>query len=118
MLRADSLDEADFLLTATRGTAFITDVAFLDGTWRDALQMAGEMHPVLAPLIVADPVDLPFLANTSTFGCSCILLRPLDFSQVIGRIRVANQIACDRADWLAEAGGTPHRPDRPVMHLD
>jgi len=49
MHRAETLDEADFLLTVTGATAFVSDVTFPDGTWRDALAMVAEVHP-LTPL--------------------------------------------------------------------
>src|SRR5581483_11862897 len=38
--QAESLEEADFLLTVTGATVFLTDVALPDGDWRDALRMA------------------------------------------------------------------------------
>src|SRR5579872_1318719 len=53
MRAARSLEEADFLLTVTGGTAFLADVTFFDGCWRDALDMAGQMHPLVGSLIVA-----------------------------------------------------------------
>ena len=45
MHRAENVDEADFLLTATGGTAFLSDVTFPDGTWRDAIDMLAAVVP-------------------------------------------------------------------------
>lgn len=102
MFRAESLDEADFLLTVTSATAFLSDTTFLDGTWRDALEMATELHPLAASLIVADPVDWQFLSDAYTRGACGVLWKPVDFIEAIERVRAADQAARDRAVWLAE----------------
>ena len=102
MLRAESLDEADFLLTVTGATAFLSDTTFLDGTWRDALDMAAEFHPLAASLIVADPVDWQFLSDAYTRGACGVLWKPVDFIQALERIRAADQAARDRATWIEE----------------
>jgi DNA-binding NtrC family response regulator len=103
MLRADSLDEADFLLTVTGGTAFLSDVTFPEGTWRDALHMAAEMHPRVPSLIVADPVDWPFLSDAFERGACGVLWKPFDSTQALEMILVLHQAARDRAVWLAES---------------
>src|ERR1039458_1115216 len=54
MHRADTLDEADFLLTVTSSTVLLSDTRFLDGSWREALRMVSEVHPHVAALVVAD----------------------------------------------------------------
>ncbi len=101
MLHADSLDEADFLLTVTGAGTFLCDVTFADGTWRDALDMAAQTHRRTASLIVAEPVDKPFLSDAFTRGACAVLWKPFDFIQAIDRIRTLDQAAQDRAAWLA-----------------
>lgn len=102
LYRAETLEEAGFYLTVTGATVFVTDVTFLDGTWRDALGMAAETHPLVAALVAADGVDGPVVADAQARGACGILWKPIDFIQAIGFIRTANQAACDRAEWLAE----------------
>ncbi len=100
--RAETLEEADFCLTATGATVLLTDVTFLDGTWRDALCMAADKHPLAAALVVADAVDGSVLADAYTRGACGVLWKPIDFITTIDWIRSVNQAARDRADWLAE----------------
>ena len=97
MLRAETLDEADFLLTATAATVLMSDVQFLDGSWRDALRMAVEVHPCVATLIAADPVDSPFLFDACSRGACGTLWKPADFGAAVGLIRTADQASRDRA---------------------
>lgn len=105
MHAARSLDEADFLLTVTGGTAFLTDTMFFDGCWRDALEMAVQMHPLAASLVVADPVDRPFLAGVYERGALAVLWKPFDFTREIRMIHTADQAARERALWLEEMHG-------------
>jgi DNA-binding NtrC family response regulator len=107
--RAETLEEADFCLTATGATVLLTDVTFLDGTWRDALRMAAGTHPLVAALVVADAVDEAALADAYTRGACAVLWKPIDFIAAIEWIRTVNQAACDRAEWLAE---------RPYAHAE
>ncbi len=100
--RADSVEEADFLLTVTGAAVLLADVTFLDGNWRDALDMAVELHPRVTTLIVADPVDSSFLRDACDRGALGILWRPFDFTRAFEMIRTARQAAEDRAIWLAE----------------
>src|SRR5450759_5965458 len=51
--RADTVEMADFLLLATRGTVLVLDTTFLDGSWEDALAMIAPVHPLVGPLICA-----------------------------------------------------------------
>jgi DNA-binding NtrC family response regulator len=119
MMRADSLDEADFMLTVTGAGTFLCDVTFADGTWRDALYMAAQTHHHTASLIVADPVDEPFLADAFTRGACAVLWKPFDFMQTIDRIRTLDQAAQDRVAWLAGisswGGFQPANPKRPCL---
>ena len=96
MLQAESLDEADFILTVTGAGVFLTDVTFPDGNWRDALRMAAEMHPHAASLIAAEPVDAPYLTGAGELGACGVLWKPFDFAEAIRLIRTADQASQDR----------------------
>jgi DNA-binding NtrC family response regulator len=104
--RADTLDAADFLLLVTSATAFLTDVAFLDGSWKDALLMAAGTHPQTPAFIVADEVDAPCLKEAYERGACGVLWKPLDIPGVIEAIRTAHQAAQDRK----AVHGKPVRP--------
>jgi DNA-binding NtrC family response regulator len=103
MHRAETLEEADFLLTVTGGTAFLSDVTFPDGTWREALAMVAEVHPLIPALIVADPVDRQFLTDANARGACGVLWKPIDFNESIRIIRTADEAARDRAFFRGEA---------------
>jgi DNA-binding NarL/FixJ family response regulator len=100
--RAETLREADFYLTVTGAAVLVTDVTFLDGTWRDALRMIAETHPVAPPLVTADEVDWPFLADVYELGAGGILWKPVDFTIAIELIQTVDQAARDRAEWYKE----------------
>ena len=68
MHHAESLEEADFLLTATGSTVLLADVAFADGTWKNALDLLRERHPIVAMLVIAELIDKPFLEELFTLG--------------------------------------------------
>ena len=68
----------------------------------DALDMAGQMHPLVGSLIVADPVDSPFLTRIYERGALGVLWRPFDFTREVRMIRTADQAARERACWLKE----------------
>ena len=102
LYRAETLEEADFYLTVTGATVFLTDVTFLDGTWRDALRMTAETHPPVAALVAAEEVDCPGIADAYKCGACGILWKPVDFIRAIDLIRTVDQAARDRAQWLGE----------------
>ncbi len=54
MQRADTVEEADFLLTVSEAHVLLCDVAFLDGTWREAAAMLSSVHPGVPLIVVAD----------------------------------------------------------------
>lgn len=110
MQRAESVEEADFLLTVTGATVLVTDITFPDGTWRDALHMSAEIHPLVAPAIAADPVDWPFLADAYDRGACDVLWKPIHFLQAIHTIESLDQAARERSLWAAEA--SPERTPR------
>ena len=103
MRQAESVEEADFLLTVTGGTVFLSDATFAEGTWRDALEMAADVHPLVASSIVADPVDWQFVSDAFNCGACGVLWKPIDLNRVITAIRIADQAARDRAIVQNEA---------------
>ena len=100
--RAESIEEADFLLTAAGATVFLTDVSVPDGGWRDALAMVSGLHATVPCLIAADPVDRPFLLDAEACGACGVLWRPWNFLHTIERIQACHQASRDRAACLAE----------------
>jgi len=100
--RAETLDEADFLLTVTGSTVLLCDVTFLDGSWRDALLMSAGAHPLVASMIVADPCDWPSLADAYDRGACWALPKPIDFIEAIHLIRTLYEAVRDRASVLRD----------------
>lgn len=100
--RADSLEEADFLLTVTESTSFLCDVVFPGGGWRDALLLTGRLHRRIPVLIVAERADEPFLTDANQRGAFGLVWKPFDFARTVDLIRAADQAARERALWIAE----------------
>ena len=96
MHHAETLDEADFLLTVTGSTVLLTDIVFPEGTWADVLDMAVRIHPLVAALVVADEVDREFVAGAVARGACGILWKPLELHQTGRLIRAAHEAACER----------------------
>jgi DNA-binding NtrC family response regulator len=99
---ACTVEMADFLLLATRGTVFVTDTAFLDGSWQDALAMTRTVHPLVATLICADPTDRQFVAGAQERGALDVLWKPLALDRLRSSIRVAHELTSERHLWAAE----------------
>jgi DNA-binding NtrC family response regulator len=94
--RAETLEEADFLLTASGGTVLVSDLTFLDGTWRDALGMAADTHPLTGCLLLAERTDCPAAGELYKLGGCGALLKPVDCMEAIRLIRTVDQAARDR----------------------
>jgi DNA-binding NtrC family response regulator len=103
MHRAESPDEADFLLTVTASTAFLSDVTFPEGTWRDALRMIAEVHPLIASAIIAEPVEHEFLSDAYAGGACGVLWKPVDLGSAVRTIRSLDQATRDRAALATQA---------------
>ena len=73
MHHAESLDQADFLLTVTESTVLLSDVMLVDGFWQRALSVLGDSHPLVTMLVIADPVDRPFLRDLFNRGACGIV---------------------------------------------
>ncbi len=97
MHQAETLEETDFLLTVTAGTVLLSDVMFLDGSWREALRMAAAVHPHVASIVVAEEADHPSLSEAYSVGACAVLRKPFVFDEAIEWIRVLDGAARDRA---------------------
>lgn len=108
-IRADTLDEADFVLTVTGADVLLCDITFIDGTWRDALRLT-QVHPNLELLLVADPVDAPSLGDTRPMGIGEIVWKPVEPERAVSAIRrsanAALQHAIERREQLLRDIGT------------
>lgn len=109
--RADTLEQADFLLTVTGSTVLISDTIFLDGAWQDALDMLLSLHTRVSFVVAADPVDSGFIADAIDCGACAIVSKPLDFSEIMRTIRTLHEAVLERLSWSAEA--TRESPCRP-----
>lgn len=94
--RAETLDEADFLLTVTGSKVLISDPVFLDGSWVDALEMLSYVHPRSSFVVAADSVDLRFVDDAVDRGACAVLWKPLDLTQLMRLIRTVHEAALER----------------------
>jgi len=99
---ASTLDMADFLLLATRGTVLVLDPTFLDGCWHDALAMIRQFHPHVVTLICADHKDREFVASARDAGTLDVLWRPVGVEQLRSSIWTAYEISLEREGWREE----------------
>lgn len=108
MHHAESLDEADFLLTVTESTVLLVDVVFADGSWQNALNLLSNRYPLVTMLVLADPVDRPFLRDLFSLGACGIIWKPFDFHMARRLIRAVHEASRERQAWQEEilfAGG-------------
>lgn len=96
---AQSLSQADFLLTVTGATVLLTEIVFPDGCWYDAMRMLAGFHPFVAPLLLADPVDRPFVSEAFRYGAFQILWKPVAIDELRHCIRLASEASEERARW-------------------
>jgi DNA-binding NtrC family response regulator len=99
---ASTLEMADFLLLATRGTVLVLDPTFLDGSWRDAQAMIRQFHPHVVTLICADYKDRDFVACARDAGILDVLWRPVGVEQLRSSIWTAYEISLEREGWREE----------------
>ena len=107
---AESLDQADFLLTVTQSTVLISDMLFEDGSWHSALRMVRDHHPLVPMLVIADPVDGPFLKELFERGACGVIWKPFDFETVRRQIRALHEASKERRAWQEETSS--ERPFR------
>jgi DNA-binding NtrC family response regulator len=102
MHHAESLDQADFLLTVTESTVLLSDVMFEGGSWQCALGLLHDSHPLVTMLVIADPVDWPFLGDLFDRGACGVIWKPFDFEAVRRLIRTVHEASKERRAWQTE----------------
>jgi DNA-binding NtrC family response regulator len=100
--RAETLEQADFLLMVTETTVLLSDVAAVDCSWRCAMERFREYHPLVAMLLIADPIDEPYVQDAFQLGACGVLWKPIQFDTATRLIRVANEASRERAVLKAE----------------
>jgi DNA-binding NtrC family response regulator len=103
--RAETLDEADFLLTVTASRVLISDTVFLDGSWADALEMLSRFHARSSFLVAADPIDAGFVRDAVNRGACAVLWKPLDWAHLTRWIRTVHEAALERSALDEETVG-------------
>ena len=99
---AASLDEADFLLTVTGSTVLLSDVIFDGGYWQGALALLVKSHPLVAMLVIAEPVDRPYVEDVFAQGACGVIWKPFEFAPVMRTIRVVHEASKERRALLEE----------------
>lgn len=74
---ADTLEQADFLLTVTGAGVLLSDTTFLDGSWEEAAEMLANLHPGVRLVAVVDAVDGISPAHARARGAYDLLVKPL-----------------------------------------
>lgn len=93
---AASIDQADFLLTVTGSTVLMTDVIFDGGYWHSALASLAQSHPFAATLLIAEPVDRPYVAEAFAQGACGVIWKPFEFAPVMRQIRAVHEASKER----------------------
>jgi len=115
MHHAESLDQANFLLTVTESTVLLSDVIFVDGFWQHALSVLGDNHPLVTMLVIADPVDRPFLRDLFNRGACGIVWKPFQFEEVRRLIRVVHEASKERRALQEEISSRRASGGQPVI---
>lgn len=97
MHRAESLEQADFLLMVTESTVLLSDVALADCSWRSVAQRLNSFHPLVPMLLIADPVDEPFVQDAYSLGVCGVLWKPIQFDAATRLIRTVAEASRERS---------------------
>lgn len=90
--RAETLDEADFLLTVTGARVLLCDVLFGDGDWSDCVEMLRHVHTGVTLILVAAEVDRARLDAGALKRVRSVFWKPLrvrELRDLIGEVRRA-----------------------------
>jgi DNA-binding NtrC family response regulator len=90
---ADTLEQADFLLSVTGAKVLLSDAVFLDGTWYEAGQMLADVHSSVTLVVVLDEVEEAFWADALHRGSYEMAPKPLRLSKLHQAIRNAHNTA-------------------------
>jgi DNA-binding NtrC family response regulator len=107
---AESVIEADFLLTVTGSTVLLSDVIFEGGYWQGALGLLTKGHPLVTMLVIADPVDRPFLGDVFVRGACGVIWKPFEFESVTRQLLTAHEASKERRALLEENLSRMRRP--------
>ncbi|MGA7238167.1 MAG: hypothetical protein WBY44_20950 [Bryobacteraceae bacterium] len=107
---AESISEADFLLTVTGSTVLLSDVIFEGGFWHSAFGLLDKGHPLVPMLVIADPVDRPFLGDVYSRGACGVIWKPFQFGSVTRQLRAAHEASKERRTLLEESLSKMRRP--------
>jgi DNA-binding NarL/FixJ family response regulator len=101
MHHASTVEQTDFLLIATEASVVVFDAALPDCTWRCAVRLIADHHPLVAMLVIADTVERPLLQDAFSLGVCGVIWKPIQLDTVSNLIRTAHQAWEDRR-WLWE----------------
>lgn len=91
--RAETLEQADFLLIVTGARVLLCDAVFLDGCWVDCADMLRHVHPGVSLIVVAAEVDRPYVAGATTDHASQVFWKPLRVNELRQIVREVRQAA-------------------------
>ena len=94
--RARSIEQADFLLLVTEAKVLLSDVAMVDCSWRCAMRLVRERYPLVSPIVIADPIDYPFLHDAFALGACGVLWKPIELRLASRMIWVAREASVER----------------------
>jgi len=106
---AESISEADFLLTVTGSTVLLSDVIYEGGYWQSALALLSKGHPLVTMLVIADPADEPFVQDVFVRGACGVIWKPFQFESVSRQISAVHEASQERRALLEE-GQSRMRP--------
>ena len=95
MYRADTIGEADFLLTVTESRVFLCDTVFLDGTCVLAAEMIRTVHPTVGFVLVSADADDACWDEALRLSILTVR-RPLRMDELRHAIRRAHEITEER----------------------
>jgi DNA-binding NtrC family response regulator len=101
--RADCIEQADFLLLVTEASVLLSDVAMVDCSWRCALHLIRKRYPLVSPIVIADPIDYPFLHDAFRLGSCGVLWKPIEFGLATRMIWAAREASMERRLLREEA---------------
>ena len=90
---ADTLEQADFLLSVTGAKVLLSDAVFLDGTWYEAARMLADVHSSVTLVVVLDEVEEALWRDALRRGGYDMAPKPLRLSKLHQAIRNAYNTA-------------------------
>ena len=114
---AESLEEADFLLTVSGSTVLLSDAIFDGGYWQAASGLLQRSHPLVTMLVIAEPADRAFVGDVFAHGACGIIWKPFEFALLKKQIRVVHEAAQERRILAQEdARSKPPQVSKGISH--